>query len=368
VSEPTETATASDIWVSVASSDLGGTGERTADLISVVVDQDLNQPDMCAITVKNTGHTHTNERKLGDAVEVKVGGSGGTTIFKGELVGIEPSYEAGGESKCVLRSFNRMHRLLRGRKSRTFKSQTDQKIAEVVAGDAGLSVEAGGSPSITHDHVYQHNQTNLEFLRVRAARIGFEVWVEDRTLYFDKPNHSADSGIELKLQRGSGGGAVTMEKFTPRLSSAGIVKEVKVRGWDPVKKEAIEGSAKSDSSPLGSTTAATASKPLGDNVVTFEVDHPIFSKDEATAIAKSRLNELSLEYLVGEAECRGSASIKPGIVVKITVNPDKADDRFNGKYLVVGATHVYTFSGGAQGGQGGYRTIVRVRRDAEKGS
>jgi len=33
--------------------------------------------------------------------------------------------------------------------------------------------------------VYQHNQTDLElFLRTRAARIGFEVRVEDSTLVF----------------------------------------------------------------------------------------------------------------------------------------------------------------------------------------
>jgi hypothetical protein len=74
-----------------------------------------------------------------------------------------------------------------------------------------------------------------------------------------------------------------------------------------------------------------------------------------------------MSYITGEVWVPGSGDIKTGIVVEIKVNRDKPDDRFNGKYMVVGATHTYSHSkgGGGSGGGGGYKTQVRVARDAQ---
>jgi hypothetical protein len=74
-----------------------------------------------------------------------------------------------------------------------------------------------------------------------------------------------------------------------------------------------------------------------------------------------------MTYLTGEAECRGHGAYKPGIVVKIVVNPDQVDDRFNGKYRIDGVTHKYTHGTGNQP-SGGFVSVLRVSRDAEKGS
>ncbi|HUH02718.1 MAG TPA: contractile injection system protein, VgrG/Pvc8 family [Kofleriaceae bacterium] len=338
-----------------------------ARLLSLTVDQDLNQPDMCVMTLGNEDHAFSNGIKHGDAVEVTVG-DGNKVIFKGEVVGLEPFYKAGGESKCVVRAFNKMHRLLRGRKSRTFLDQSDQDIAGTIAGDSGLSPECGSSPKITHKHVYQHNQTNLEFLRLRAARLGFDVWVDGDKLHFDKPKSDVDSGIKLTSASpvGSEGTDIKLISFAPRMSSSAVVKKVIVRGWDPEKKEEIVGEASVANSQLGDKTGESQSTSFG-TVETFEVDHPIFSVDEAKAIAESRLGELSMAYITGEAWIPGSGDIKAGIVVEITINRDKPEDRFNGKYMVVGASHSYTHAkgGGGSGGGGGYKTQVRVARDAQ---
>lgn len=355
-------ASASHVVAKVAGNPVPG-----ARLLSVTVDLDLNQPDMCVMTLGNEDHAFSNGIKHGDAVEISVGDAG-KVIFKGEVVGLEPFYKAGGESKCVVRAFNKLHRLLRGRKSRTFLDQSDQDIASAIAGDAGLSPKVGSENKITHKHVYQHNQTNLEFLRLRAARIGYDVWVDGNDLYFDKPKSDVDSGIKLTTGSpvGSEGSDVKLISFAPRMSSSAIVKKVIVRGWDPEKKEEIVGEVSVASSRLGDKTGESESSAFG-TVETFEVDHPIFSVEEAKAIAQSRLDELSMGYITGEAWIPGNGDIKAGIVVEITINRDKAEDRFNGKYMVVGATHSYTHAkgGGGSGGGGGYKTQVRVARDAQ---
>jgi uncharacterized protein len=342
-----------------------GAEVEDSDVISFVVERDLGQPDMAVITLRNDHHKHTKDRNPAQAVEIKAGGATEgaqkASVFKGEIVGIEPSYKAQGDSRVVIRCFNKMHRMIRGKKSKTYQNMSDQDIVSQIVGDHGLSAECGSDPKITHEHVYQHNQTDLEFIRVRGARLGFAVWCEDTKLYFDAPKTDQDSGIELKIEEAA---EHHLKAFHARVSAANVVNKVTVRGWDPKKKEEIVGEATAAGSRLGSTNASSAAGELG-SAVTFTVDHPIYSVAEAQAIAKSKLGEHMMSYLTGEAECRGHGAYKPGIVVKVTVNADTPDDRFNGKYLVTGVTHKYTHGTGGSP-TGGFVSVLRVSRDAEK--
>jgi len=366
------TSTAVDFDVTI-----GGAKIPNNDVMIICVDQDLMQPAMCVVTLRNKLSQYNDKHKPGDTVEVKMGGgtrrndagSGSgdkATIFKGEIVGIESAYKQGGDPKLSIRAFDKLHRLLRGKKSKTYQKQTDQDIASAIASKHGLSAVCGSSPKIKHDHVYQHNQTDLEFLRSRAARLGYSLWVEDTKMFFDAPKLDADSGLEFVLdQQPKGGKGDKLKGFHGRMSNAQVVKKVTVRGWNPEKKEEIVGEESAASSPLGSSNAASSLADFGE-VVTFTCDHPIFSVEEAKAIAKAKLGEAAMSFLTAEAEAMGNAGIKAGIVVKIKVNLDTATDRFNGKYLVSGCTHRY--SADNKGGEGGYSTFMRLSRDAEKGS
>jgi uncharacterized protein len=325
------------------------------------VDLELGQADMCTLTLKNQGHKYSNKIKPGDPLEVTLKD---VCLFKGEVVAVEPIYRTGGESKCVVRGFNRLHRLLRGRKSRTWLKKSYQDIAKDVAKDAGLDAKPGSSPQVKPEHTYQHNQDNLSFLRTIAARIGYEVWCEGTDLFFDAPKLDRDSGVELKID-GAPDPEHLLTSFAPRLSSAAVVKKVTVRGWDPEQKKEIVGEEEVSSSKLGQTTGISASSPFGETA-TFEVDYPIFTPDEAKAIAKAKLDELSMSYITGEGSCKGNPKVKPGVVIKLTINVDEATDRFNGKYLVVKTRHSYSQSKqGAGGDKGGVRTEFGVRRDAQ---
>jgi phage protein D len=347
------------------------------DVMGITVDLDLMQPGMALITLRNKLSQYNEKFKPGDPVEVKMGGGtrrneGGTgtgdkqTIFKGEVVGVEASYKQGGDPKLSIRAFDKLHRMLRGKKSKTYQKQSDQDIASALASQHGLSAQCGSTPKIKHEHVYQHNQSDLEFLRTRAARLGYSVWVEDTKMFFDVPDLGKDSGLEFILdQQPKDGKGDKLKAFNGRMSNALVVKKVTVRGWNPEKKEEIVGEESAKSSKLGSSNAAASLGDFGE-VVTFTCDHPIFSVEEAKAIAKSKLDEASMGFLTAEAETMGNAGIKVGIVVKIKVSLDTPTDRFNGKYLVSGCTHRYTADN--KGTEGGYSTFMRLSRDAEKGS
>ncbi len=205
-----------------------GTEVEDADIISFVVERDLGQPDMAVITLRNDHHKHTRDRSPAQSVEIKAGGaqegSPKSTVFKGEIVGIEPVFKARGDSRVVIRAFNKMHRMLRGTKSKIFQNQSDQDIVSSIVGAHGLSAQCGSDPKITHLHVYQHNQTDLEFVRARAARLGFSVWCEDTKLFFDKPKTDQDSGIMLKIEET---GEHQLKAFHARVSAVNVVNKVR---------------------------------------------------------------------------------------------------------------------------------------------
>ena len=182
-------------------------------------------------------------------------------------------------------------------------------------------------------------------------------------MFFAAPKLDAYSGLEFVAGTQSPAGALRLAAFSARISNAQVVKNVTVCGRNPETGKEIVGEATAGAtSPLGSVPAVAT---LGSfpQIDTFTVDHPIFSVEEAKAIAESKLGELAMTYLTAEAETQGNGRLKPGIVVKIVVNLEDVHDRFNGKYLVRGCTHRIDKSPTS----GGYTTIMRLARDAERG-
>lgn len=323
-------------------------------LRSLVISRDLNQPDECMVVLGNQDHSYTASADISKPLEVKHKETG-KILFKGEIVGLEPIYRGMAPTTIAIRAYNKMHRMLRGRKSLTFSDKTDKQIITEVAQKHGLTVEFEG-PEISHKLVYQHNQTDMEFVRTRAARIGCNIWCVDTKLYCKTPklDSSEVATLEVKQQ----GQDHQLRNFSPRLGTSGTVKKVVVKGWNPEKKELITGEASASNSPLGSQGAAASAGDYG-STETFEVDSPVFSPEEAKALAKARLTEQSLQYMTGTAETIGNVDFDLGTVAKFVINPN-GQDRFNGKYFIQGLTHRYS-----QEAKDGFVTELRLARDGQ---
>jgi phage protein D len=234
---------------------------------------------------------------------------------------------------------------------------SDSDIVGKIAGENSLSPKTTSDVNIKYDHVYQHNQTDLEFVLKRAARIDYEVFVDDRDLNFRKRDVSQDSGITVII--GDPSAEYALQRFAPRLSSAGLVQEVNVRSWNPDRKEEIIGKATAPQTKLGSKDGpGAANSPFGKKFY-YDADVPLKSVEEANALAKSKLEELSLNYITGDALCLGHPNLKAGKVITIKCK----DDRFDGKYYITGASHRYQHKSGGSA-PGGYTTMLKVRRNA----
>ena len=323
----------------------------------VVVDDSVELPSMFSFVMTSSdaqeqGTPWVDNEDLfsvGNLVEIKMGESGDlTSLITGEITALEPEFITSRLPLLKVRGYDRRHRLQRGRKTRTFLQKTDSDIAAQIGGEAGLSVQATDSGT-SLDYVLQANQTDWEFLCERARLIGYEVMVDDKTLFFQPVGNDQSEILTLDMENG-------LLEFYPRLSSAGQATEVKVQGWSVKDKKAVLGDSKAgdEVSTMGgrSSGAEIAQSAFGDAIDVVS-DQPVAAQAEADQIAKARFNELVLELVTGEGLCRGRTDIRAGKVIKI----DGVGQRFGGSYYVTSAIHRYSPARG-------YVTEFEVRRNA----
>src|SRR2546423_12171150 len=292
-----------------------------AHVVQVSIEEDTELPGMFSLEIVASDYLDDqflwidNEDlfSVGDSVEVKMGYDDQlTSMFKGEITGLEPSFNSDRLPSLVVRGYDRRHRLARGRRTRSFLKKKDSDIAAQIAREAGLTANATDS-GVTHDYGLQADRTDVESLLERASRINYEVVVEDKTLNFRPVANGAGEVLTLKADE-------DLVEFNPRLSSAGQVSDVAVRGWDPKNKKEIVGKSKSgdEVSKMGGTQAGAALSEKAFGAATGLLSRtPVAAQAEADQMAVARLNSASLELITGEAVCGGRADLRPGQGVKI---------------------------------------------------
>jgi len=325
------------------------------DLRSVTVEEDLDALSMFSLLLYNwdderlaVSWSDSPVFAIGNEVEIWLGHLGSLRkVMVAEITGLEPAFTADEPSMLTVRGYDYRHRLARGHQTRTFSQLKDSAIASQVAREAGLRVQAKDTRT-TLAHVFQSNQSDWEFLRRRASLIGYEVYVREKTLYFQPPQSSRPPAVRLSLGR-------DITEFTPRLSSLTQAGEVAVRGWDVKQKKAIVGMAGvGQESPMGGRTSgpAAARRAFG-RAKAASVDRPVGSSAEADQIALGVFNGMALGYIRGDVTCAGHPGLRAGTVVDI----DGAGRTFSGRYYVTSVTH-------AVSPELGYWTNLTVQRNA----
>jgi phage protein D len=320
--------------------------ELMRDVIEIVVDDSLHLPDMFTILLHDGTLQWVDSNLLAVGVEVQISATtadteiqpgAGVLLITGEITALEPNFAQTGEPTLLVRGYDRTHRLHRGKKSRSFLRATDSEIAQKIAREVGLQAQVDPT-SVVHDYVFQDNQTNLEFLQARAQRIGYEVYVKDRALYFCRRSSEQEVGPELVW-------GLALRDFRPRLTTMEQVDEVIVRGWDPRTKREIVGRAtKGQITPqvgVAESGGELAQRAFGVSAQAVVVDRPVASVEEANAMAQALCDELGGDFIQAEGVCFGSPQMQAGRVVTI----QGVGHRFSGQYFVTSATHIYNADG-----------------------
>lgn len=330
--------------------------EIEADLVSVLVSEDLEAPSMFELLlvtwdIVKQQMTWVDDTvfDVGNEVEIQMGYEQDIkTVLVGEITGLEPEYTQDTAPRLVVRGHDLRHRLLRGSHTKSFLKIKDSEVASQIARTRGLTSKVTDT-QVKLEYILQHNQTDWEFLQERAKRIGYEVAVDRKTLYF-RPHENAKSKV-LTLTYGE-----DLHEFLPRLSTMSQVQQVEVRGWIPKEKKEVTGKAavgKEGGIMGGSTSGAKAvKKSFGESSHTI-VNQPVSSKEEADQMALGQFTNMAIAYITGEATCQGNPNLRAGKVIEIA----GIGKRFSGLYYLSSVEHLYTKTQG-------YQTSFNVRRNA----
>lgn len=337
--------------------------EFMADLLQITVEESLHLPAMFTLVLRNDYRPVTPEEKIWKHEDllkmgkpIKIGLVPGTVsdedsnasqnngsnskkdiedeyLIEGEITAIETHFSDRTQAPIIIRGYDSSHRLHRGRYNRSFQNMTDSDIVKKVIKEVGIDAGTIDESGIPHDYVFQENQTNMAFLRDRATRLGYELFVQDGTLNFREPKSSET--LNLKWLR-------DISDFRVRVTSAEQVKEVEVRGWDYASKRPFISTVQSenlltetDSGSGKDSSNVFDKKP--ENPRMLIVDRPIFQAKEGDVMAQALYDELAGQYVYADAKGEGNPTIRPGRVVELEdMGPH------SGKYYITETRHTFS--------------------------
>lgn len=266
------------------------------------------------------------------------------TVFEGEIIGTNARVSENGPRIFIVRAFDYLHRLTRGRKTRTFLEQKFSDIVSQVAGDWGLSPDVEDT-SFVREYVIQHNQTDLDFARGIAGWLDFDLFIPQlegpKKLRFKAPDVGGDKVVKAVYESPNlPAGEIYLRRFDGRQSLARVVSEVVVRGWDPKAKREIVGRAAGSMlyDKMGGQDSGVdeIAEKWGETDRQL-VDYKVFSQEEADKIARTKLNEYARTFIRADMELQGHPKIAPGAVVEVA----EVGKRFDGPYYAERVSHTF---------------------------
>lgn len=269
-------------------------------------------------------------------------------VFTGDITRMDYIFTDGETDKIQLICYDGLHRLSKIWHSRAFVKMKLSDIATKMAGEAKLTKNKIDATTEAIEHLYQNNQSNLDFLRMYAKQIGYEVGMDGAGLLFAKARYKTKVKSNIVLEWGE-----NLFYLNAKVDSSDVLVEVVVSSWDPNTKENIESSVKSGAedkvaSPKNLGAAIVKSK-LKSEAKLYRLDFPSLTVAGAKAIATSHLTQSSMNYLKVEGLCMGEPAFKLGTMLDI----EGVGAKISGEYYISAYEHIY--------GENGYKTSFEVQ-------
>lgn len=311
----------------------------------IIVDSSMRLPQMCTITLHEDKPELTliDRFRIGDPIEVMSGADGsGAVLFKGDITGLEPNFSRGGKASLMIQAYDKSFRLHRGKKSRTFLEQSDKDIISLMLSETGLTPGTITLPfTVNHQFMIQYNQTNMEWLLMRAEQLGCQVFVQDGKLNFLSAETKTGNAAELTW-------GDTLLSFRPRVTALHQPQDVTVHSWDQVQKKEIVSKV----TPVSGLKSAPTNQPGGtfaksafsDNAPVHIVTMPVQDTNAAKAIATGYISDLDSDFTQAEGVAFGNAEIVVGAPIIINIR-EARQSTYSGQYVVSAVRHVYRRTG-----------------------
>jgi phage protein D len=271
---------------------------------------------------------------FGRTIAVSVGsGARARTVFEGAVSALGSAFEEGEGARIQVLAEDKAMQLRMTRRSKTYQHKTDAQIAEEIAREHQLRADVAAEGP-THDYVQQWNQSDLAFLRDRAARIQADVWVRGDTLFFKTRDRR--TGSLVTLVRGNELMSVSVSADLAHQRTA-----IKVSGWSAPDSDRIErqadGRAVRAEVSGGRTGPEVLEQAFGARPSQRVRDVPLVA-GEAEAWSKAEL----LRRARGFVTARGTTNGTPDLEVGSRVTLERVGRPFEGgEYFVTRVRHTW---------------------------
>jgi hypothetical protein len=288
-----------------------------------------------------------NVLDFGKTISVEFGPPSSTgPVFAGRISGIEGQYPPARPPELVVLAEDRFQDLRMERRTRSFEDVTDSDVISRIASDQGLTPQLDiDGPK--YKVLTQVNQSDLAFIRQRAAAIDAELWIDNKTLYAQARSRRSSGSVSFVYGQ-------SLLEFTVLADLAHQRTSVAVNGWSVSDKDVIEveadAGAISSEVSSGRGGSAVLGQALAQRKDRIVAATPV-SRDEAKSIAEARYRERARSFLRGTGVVDGNKKLRVGAAVEMSgLGPF-----FDGKYYVSMARHSFTL-------RDGYRTTFQVER------
>lgn len=270
---------------------------------------------------------------FGKKIEINLGAPNASrVVFSGRVTGIGATFSARAVPEISVLAEDALQFLRMTRRTRTYEDVTDADVARTLGAAHNLQVDAD-APGPQHKVLVQLAQTDLAFLRDRAAAIDAQVWIEDGRLKFRA--RGARDGGDVSLTLGD-----ALIRFSVVADLAHQVASVHAHGYDVAAKSDVDQDAESSlltaeakGGRLGSDIFQQAFGAREEHVL----DRALSSDDEGTYFAEAALRQRGRAFVRCRGETQGTAALRVGSRVKINgVGPV-----FTGTYFATQVTHRY---------------------------
>jgi Bacteriophage probable baseplate hub protein len=210
-----------------------------------------------------------------------------------------------------------------------------------------VEIDNGALGREEKSYVLMDNQYDIVFLLGLARRYGYVLLSGTRDgknfLYFGPADKApkdvdAETGVApvYKLEWGR-----SLVSFQPRLATGKQVTEIEVRGWNRrTKKPIVKKATLSDLPSDVRKRLDDLSKAVGNRSETV-VDRPIYTPNDARAIAVNLLRNQATKLIDASGATVGLPDLRTGASI-VVVNTGK---RFDGRYAVTSTTHTISAAG-----------------------
>jgi uncharacterized protein len=265
-------------------------------------------------------------------------------LVTGRITAVSMDIPDNGPAIVHVEGFDLAHGLTRGTIYKIWggpdpsDGMADSDIVTQLVGQANVGLAADVDATGKRDKpVVQNNISNLQFLVNLAHQNNFYLWIDETTLHFKQQMPATST---LTLERGK-----TLVSFSGRLSTAGQVGSVEVRGGLDAQKQPISVIVKrSDMSSLSSAGQAQ----LADSIALI-ADVPISNRDQALNYAQAIIAGQQRTLYTGNGTSVGDPDMRVGTVLTLV-----GVGRFEGTYSVQEVTHTL--------GSSGYQTTFQVQQ------